>query len=109
MDDGQVEKENTGPPTLMEIDAGIATITLNRPRTINALSEEVLAGLQQTLDTVSSDRSVKAVIVRGAGNHFCSGHNIKEMTQRRADNDASWSRAAILPLPPILRGLPPPA
>jgi enoyl-CoA hydratase/carnithine racemase len=87
MDDGQVEKENTGPPTLMEIDAGIATITLNRPRTINALSEEVLAGLQQTLDTVSSDRSVKAVIVRGAGNHFCSGHNIKEMTQRRADND----------------------
>jgi enoyl-CoA hydratase/carnithine racemase len=51
------------------------------------LSEEVLAGLQQTLDALATNRSVKAVVLRGAGAHFCSGHNIKEMTARRADPD----------------------
>ncbi len=75
------------PPVMMHIEAGIATLEINRPKTINALSENVLAGLQAALDELSGNRSVKAVILRGAGEHFCSGHNIKEMTARRADPD----------------------
>ena len=74
-------------PVLVEIDAGIATVTLNRPRAINALSEEMLAALQATWDAIAQDRAVKVVILRGAGDHFCAGHNLKEMTARRADAD----------------------
>lgn len=80
-------KDNLDDPVLLEIEGGIATVTLNRPRTMNALSEEMLAGLQQIWDTLAGDRDVKAVILRGAGDHFCAGHNLKEMTARRADAD----------------------
>ncbi|MEL6979349.1 MAG: enoyl-CoA hydratase [Pseudomonadota bacterium] len=74
-------------PLLMETNGGVATLTLNRPKAINALSEEMLAALQGALDEIAADRSVKAVILRGAGAHFCAGHNLKEMTARRADED----------------------
>lgn len=80
-------KDMNDPAVLVEIDQGIATVTLNRPKSMNALSEDMLAGLQQTWDDLAHNRSVKAVVLRGAGNHFCAGHNLKEMTARRADAD----------------------
>ena len=66
---------------------GVATVTINRPKAINALSEDVLVALQETWDALAEDRSVKAVILEGAGAHFCAGHNLKEMTARRSDPD----------------------
>jgi enoyl-CoA hydratase/carnithine racemase len=69
---------------------GIATLTLNAPRSINALSEAMMAALSDTLDAIAQDRSVKAVILRSAGDHFCAGHNLKEMTARRADPDGGF-------------------
>ncbi|MEO0762932.1 MAG: enoyl-CoA hydratase [Pseudomonadota bacterium] len=66
---------------------GIATLTLNTPRSINTLSEEIIDALTRTLDAIAEDRSVRAVILRSAGDHFCAGHNLKEMTERRADAD----------------------
>lgn len=80
-------KDTSDPPVLVEAEAGIATVTLNRPRSMNALSEDMLAALQQTWDDVAEDRSIKAVVLRGAGDHFCAGHNLKEMTARRSDPD----------------------
>jgi enoyl-CoA hydratase/carnithine racemase len=74
-------------PVLLDIAEGIATVTLNRPRAMNALAEDVMARLQEILDGLAQDRVVKAVILRGAGDHFCAGHNLKEMTARRADPD----------------------
>lgn len=74
-------------PVLLSTDGPVATLTLNRPRTINALSEEMLAALQATLDGIAADRSIRVVILRGAGPHFCAGHNLKEMTARRTDAD----------------------
>jgi len=80
-------KDTTDPAVLVEVEKGIATVTLNRPRSMNALSEEMLEDLQRTWDDIAADRSIRAVILRGAGNHFCAGHNLKEMTARRADAD----------------------
>ncbi|WP_299859966.1 enoyl-CoA hydratase [uncultured Roseobacter sp.] len=77
----------TTAPVLLDQSDGIATITLNRPKSMNALSEDVLAALQSALDQIASDRAVRAVILRGAGAHFCAGHNLKEMTARRQDAD----------------------
>jgi len=66
---------------------GVAILTLNAPGSINALSEDMLDALSAALDGIARDRSVKAVILRSAGNHFCAGHNLKEMTARRSDPD----------------------
>ncbi|MCI4663525.1 MAG: enoyl-CoA hydratase [Neomegalonema sp.] len=66
---------------------GVATLTLNRPKSLNALSEDVLRALQTSLDEIAADAMVKAVILQGSGKHFCAGHDLKEMTARRADPD----------------------
>ncbi|NNE88616.1 MAG: enoyl-CoA hydratase [Silicimonas sp.] len=69
---------------------GVTTLTLNAPQSINALSETMLAALSGTLDQIAADRTVKAVILRSAGKHFCAGHNLKEMTKRREDDDGGF-------------------
>lgn len=80
-------KDSSDRPVLVEVSEGIATVTLNNPRAMNVLSEDMLAALQETWDEIALDRSIKVVILRGAGDHFCAGHNLKEMTARRADPD----------------------
>lgn len=69
---------------------GVCILTLNSPGTINALSEGMLTALSKVLDDIAGDRSVKAVVLRSAGNHFCAGHNLKEMTERRQDADGGF-------------------
>jgi enoyl-CoA hydratase/carnithine racemase len=70
-----------------DVDNGVARVVLNRPKSINALSEEMLAALQSCLEDIAADRSIRAVILRSSGKHFCAGHNLKEMTARRVDGD----------------------
>ncbi len=65
----------------------IAVITLNRPRALNALSDDLLAALAGTLDRVAADDGVKAVILRGSGKAFCAGHDLREMQAGRAAED----------------------
>jgi enoyl-CoA hydratase/carnithine racemase len=58
---------------------------------IGSISVDVRpAALSDALDQIVEDRSVKAVILRSAGNHFCAGHNLKEMTARREDADGGF-------------------
>ena len=71
-------------------DNGVAVLTLNAPKSINALSEAMMASLSEALDQIAADRSVKSVILRSAGKHFCAGHNLKEMTARRTDADGGF-------------------
>ena len=59
--------------------AGVATLVLNRPRQYNALSAELLAALDRELAAIAADESVRVVILTGAGNAFCAGHDLKEM------------------------------
>ena len=71
--------ETTLPILLREDSAGVATLTLNRPAQFNSLSEELLAELQATLNVIAADKSVRAVVIAGAGKAFCSGHDLKQM------------------------------
>jgi len=72
---------------LMDHDAGITTLTLNHASTINSLSEAMMARLQSCLDQLADDPVVRVIVLRSSGKHFCAGHNLKEMTARRADAD----------------------
>ena len=58
---------------------GVVTLTMNRPANFNALSEEMLAALQQALDGLKADESVRVVVLAANGKAFCPGHNLKEM------------------------------
>ena len=67
-------------PVLLRHDAGgIATVTLNRPKQYNALSEELLTELQAQLDSIEKDPLVRVVIIAGSGSAFCAGHDLKQM------------------------------
>lgn len=67
--------------------AGIATLTMNSPSNLNALSDAMLAALQAQFDALASDTEIKVVILQGAGKVFCAGHDLKEMTRGRQAED----------------------
>jgi enoyl-CoA hydratase/carnithine racemase len=58
---------------------GVVTLTLNRPHAFNALSEATLAALQQELDAIAQDESVRVVVLAAEGKAFSAGHDLKEM------------------------------
>ena len=62
---------------LFEIEAGVATITLNNPDTLNALTFEMMTEVRTALDQVETDTSIRALILTGAGRGFCSGQNLR--------------------------------
>jgi enoyl-CoA hydratase/carnithine racemase len=64
---------------MFEKEKAIGTITLNQPEKRNALSLDMLRELSLLLDEIKEKDDVKALIIRGAGKVFCSGHNITEM------------------------------
>jgi enoyl-CoA hydratase/carnithine racemase len=58
---------------------GVVTLTLNRPQSFNALSEGMLATLQEQIDALARDASARVVVLAAAGKAFCAGHDLKEM------------------------------
>lgn len=56
---------------------GVATLTLNRPESLNALNLELIAALRDATARVAYDPAVRAVVIRGAGEHFMAGGDLK--------------------------------
>ena len=67
-------------------DNGICRLTLNRPDKFNALSEQMLAQFQSTVDAIAEDPGIRVVILQANGRAFCAGHDLKEM-QLNVDQD----------------------
>lgn len=59
--------------------AEIGTITLNSPKTINALSKNMIAELISAFERFAADAQTKVIIIKANGKHFCSGHFLREM------------------------------
>lgn len=64
---------------LFEVKDNIATITLNRPESYNAFSEDMITRWIQALESVRDDDDIRVVIVKGNGKAFCAGGDIKAM------------------------------
>ncbi|MEQ1440186.1 crotonase/enoyl-CoA hydratase family protein [Fontimonas sp. SYSU GA230001] len=71
------------PRVLVEVRDGIATVTMNRPDKINGLDYEMFVGLVDAARRIRRDRSVRAVILRGAGRGFCAGLDFKSWGRQR--------------------------
>lgn len=66
---------------LESFEHGVATLTMNRPQALNALSRPMVAGLAEALPRLALDPSVRAVVLTGAGRAFCSGGDVKVFAQ----------------------------
>jgi 2-(1,2-epoxy-1,2-dihydrophenyl)acetyl-CoA isomerase len=69
-------------------DQGVATITLNRPESLNSLNAGLKAELAATLNEVSADDAVRAVVLTGAGRAFCVGQDLREHVASLDSGDA---------------------
>ena len=75
---------------LKSVEDGVMKITLNRPEAMNALSRDMMAGLQDALDEAAGSRNIGCVVVRGAGDKaFCAGGDVKSMAAGR-DQDKTY-------------------
>ena len=75
----------TAPLVLREDSGGLATLTLNRPEKLNALTPAVFVELRGHLDALAGDASVGCVVLQGAGRSFCAGHDLEAIaTGQRA-------------------------
>lgn len=86
----QARSPTEQPLVLREDRGGVARLTLNRPQQFNALSQAMLEALQDALDAIARDASVRVVVIAGAGKAFCAGHDLKEM---RANRDQGFMKA----------------
>ena len=69
----------------------IAILTLNDPKKLNALSEEMLSLLEDALEEISQNKNIRVVILRSSGKAFCAGHDLKQMQLARQSADKGKS------------------
>src|SRR5262249_13868065 len=67
---------------VIEAAGGVVRLTLNRPQCRNALSRALLSELETALARIAADTATRVVIVAGAGEAFCAGHDLTEMLGR---------------------------
>jgi len=90
---GSVESERF-EQILVDTEAGIATITLNRPERYNALGARMVDELGRALEALEGSGDVRAMVLTGAGDKaFCSGVDLKERAEMDADERWSHNRA----------------
>lgn len=70
---------------LLQQDGAVLHITLNRPELRNAMSESMLRELGSVFDAINHEVAIRAVVLRGAGGHFCAGGDIKDMAALRSE------------------------
>lgn len=98
-------------PLLVERDGAVATVTLNRPDSLNSLDNALKVALRDALGELEQDRSVRAVVLAGAGRAFCVGQDLREhvATLDTGTNDPLGTvRAHYNPIAARLAGMPKP-
>ncbi len=82
---------------------GIAFITLNRPRSLNAINPQMVSELNLAMDRVDSDDAIKVAIVSGEGRAFSAGFDLKAAAERGPMDPMRWRSVLEADLDLILR------
>ncbi|THF62934.1 enoyl-CoA hydratase [Pseudothauera nasutitermitis] len=100
---------------LLDIDQGIATLTLNRPAALNALSVEMMQDLHEATARLAAATDVDVVVISGAGEHFMAGGDLKDFArnlhlspEERLEVFRAMIERYINPTVLLLQGLPQP-
>jgi enoyl-CoA hydratase len=75
---------------LLEKNEGVATVTLNRPNAMNALSAQLRSELAEVFDELASDAEIRVAILTGAGRAFCAGIDLKELGSGASEDAAGF-------------------
>ena len=75
------------PIVIREDQGAVARVTLNAPASLNALSDAMIAALQEAFDAIAGDRAIRVVVLAARGKAFCAGHDLKEMQAARQAPD----------------------
>ncbi len=87
----EIEKEDKMSLVERIDDGAISRLLLNQPSRLNVLSDDLLNSLQEELSSVGKSKNIRCLIISGAGNGFCAGHDLKEMTNKRQNPDGGVS------------------
>ena len=74
-----------------DVDGGVATITLDRPDALNALTVDMKLALREAVERAAADDAVRAVVLTGAGRAFCVGQDLREHADGLAAGDTELS------------------
>ena len=74
---------------LLRVEDGVATLTLNRPEVLNALSVEMMLDLAEAVGRLKDDPSVAVVVVEGAGAHFMAGGDLNDFARHLEQSPAA--------------------
>jgi 2-(1,2-epoxy-1,2-dihydrophenyl)acetyl-CoA isomerase len=90
------------PDLLETVEDGVATLTLNRPENLNALSDGIRLGLRESLARLGADTAIGCIVLTGAGRGFCAGGDVKTMGSRSArvfeERAAGIAESGIVPM-----------
>ena len=87
-----------------EVAGAVATITLDRPDALNALTVELKLALRETVERAAADDAVRAVVLTGAGRAFCVGQDLREHADALAAGDTALDTVR-LHYNPIIRAI----
>ncbi len=90
---------------IVETESCVQTITLNRPEKRNALNDALIFALKEALSEADRDENLRAIIIKGAGNDFCSGADLSAL-QKIAESDILenlWDAENLLELLALIR------
>lgn len=74
----------------LERDGAVAVLTLNRPQRLNAISQTMLAEIQQACDEAEADDSIRVLVLTGAGKAFSSGFDLQDQAANTPQGHAEW-------------------
>ena len=89
---------------LLDFDSGVATITLNRPESLNSFNEEMHGRLAEAMRRVK-DSEARALLLTGAGRGFCAGQDLNDRNVRPGDEPPDLGRSLELFYNPLIRSL----
>lgn len=92
----------------VEVGGPVATLTLDRPEALNALTAPVKVALREALESIAADPAVRAVILTGAGRAFCAGQDLAEREAPDAEPLDVEVRERYNPVVRALRSMPQP-
>ncbi len=87
---------SSASPILLTAADGVAVLTLNRPDKLNAFAGDMRERLVQSLACVAEDRSVRVLVITGAGKGFCSGGDVQHMVDLKARGEGFDALAPLL-------------
>lgn len=90
---------------LVATEQGVATITLNRPDNLNSFNADMLEALQNALNQVRQDSSVRVLVLTGAGRGFCAGQDLSDRNVSPSDDAPDLGYAIETWYNPLIRTL----